>query len=288
MSTGSLFDPADGLGGGVQIATEELLAEVGAMCSVCEPVGDSDLKDFARLLTPENDPRNWGLKAERQRTNDCRANSGTSAIEVIEYHKTGKVVELSRMFYYQQCELIDRKLGADSGVSVASGVKVARELGSPTEVEYPYSWYTRNRQQLDKWARPVMESASTRRIHGFAPMPPWATMIAHVASGQPVDWATHWPLSFEREPETGRRIARRYRPHGGQGHAHLIVWAMRLRTGQWVAVVWNSHGDEYFLVTEEFYEEARNPRMNPFGGYVILGEEKPIEKFYNGQFHMMG
>jgi len=273
---------------GLLIPSPELVAEVGSLCTVCESVKEDQLPDFRKLLKPENDPRNWGLKAEFQNRNDCQANAGTTAVEIIEYRTKGIKAELSRMFWYQQCEVIDGTLGRDQGTTIASGAKLARTIGCPLESEYPYHRYTANRNQLNAWSQPVMKSAATRKIRDIAPMPDWPTMLAHTALGHPIHWGTHWSLRFEREPETGKRIARRYQPHGNGGHAHVICWPLQLPSGEWVAIDWNSHGDEFFMITEEFYEEARNPRMNPFGGYVFLGEDKPIEKFYSGQFDVMG
>lgn len=273
---------------GLLIPSDELLSDVGSICTVCETVSEDQLPAFESLLKPENDPRTWGLKAERQTRNDCQANSGTSAVEVIEFRTKGIKAELSRMFWYQQCEILDRSFGQDRGTTIAAGAKVALEIGVPLESEYPYTRYTRDRRQFDRWVQPVLSSAATRRIKGVAPLPDWSTMLAHVALGHPVHWGTHWSLNFSKETETGRRIARRYFPHGNSGHAHMIVWATRLRSGEWVAIVWNSHGDEYFLITQEFYEEARNPRNNPYGGYIFLGEDKPIERFYSGEFDVMG
>lgn len=272
---------------GLVEATPEFRAEVEGGMAVCAPVSADQLPDFKTLLKPENDPRAWHLKAELQSRNDCQANALTSGVEVVEWRAKGKRGELSRSFAYQMCESVMGWLGRDSGTSIQSGVKVAKEIGCPLESEYPYARYTGNARQFQGWCTPeIMASAATRKIVDAAPAPDWPTMLAHCALGQPTHWGTAWSLDFSTEPETGHKIARSYARHGQFGHAHELVWPIQLRTGEWVCMDWNSHGDEFFLITEKFYYECI--RTSPYGAYVLLGTKEPVKQFYDKQFHVMG
>lgn len=277
--------------GGLAIATDELIAEVDGSLPVCSQFTLDDLDGWERFLAPEYDPENWGQRLEMQRRNDCRANGGSTCAEIVEYRSRGKKGELSRMFLYQQCELIDRKLGSDSGVSMQAGVKVMTEIGLPLESEYPYTQYTGRRDQLDRWVTPeILASAATRKIVKASIAPAWDVAVAHVALGHPLDLASYWPLSFESE-DIGRgrteRVVRQYNgKHGGSGHAYAGSFVVRTPRGELLIKVHNSH-NYFFYLSERAYEQIRDRRNNPFGVYQVAGAADP-KKAYEGQFSSMG
>jgi hypothetical protein len=256
------------------IADDALIAEVDESSPVSAGVTLADLDDWERHLVPENDPAKWPWwRNERQTRNDCQANALTTCLEVIEHRRKRLNDQLSRMFAYQQSEVIDGSLGRDRGTTIQAGVKVARTLGCPTSDEYPYSRYTGSRSTLDGWSRPVLQSAATRKIATSIPAPAWDEMLAYVVMGHPVHWGTWWPLQWGHD-----RVVRRYTGrHGRGGHATAIVWVEK-RGSELLAKVANSHGDGFFYVDERAYEEMRSRRNSPFGAYVLQGDDEPFER----------
>jgi len=257
---------------GIIIASDELRAEVDGSLSVCAPLDPKDFPDWERLLTPENDPRNF-LRNKWQKENDCNANSSTSGNEVIEKRRNGK-------------------LGQNTGTSVPAAVKLLKDQGAPLEIEYPYSQYTRNRQQFDRWNTPAIKaSAATRRISGAIVAPSFAEAKIHLALGNPIHWGHFWGLSFRTEeivPGLTARVCRQYRrSHGSSGHATEVVWPVLTARGEWLFWVANSHNDKGFFISEAAYEEMRDRSYSPYGAYVLMGDESPHRQ-YEGQFNPMG
>jgi hypothetical protein len=254
---------------GVQIADQSLIDDIDSDLSVSEGFGLFDW-DFKPHYTPANDPENWGLRRERQRRNDCQANALTSCVEVMLHRHRGGLRELSRMFAYQMSEKFGKGIGRDRGSSIHAGVKVARDIGIPLEIEYPYNRYTRSRTQFERWYKPVLQSAATRKIVKAIRAPAFSEAVSYVIAGCPIHWASGWPLRWNQD-----RIVTRYkRRHGSGAHATAIVWAIE-QAGEWLLKVANSHGDGYFLVNERAYEEIRE--NNRWGCYVLQGIEQPFQ-----------
>jgi hypothetical protein len=273
------------------IASPELRAHVDGMMSVCADMDPKTFKDWERLLIPENDPRNW-LRKEWQRRNDCCANSGTSGLELMLKRRRNQLVELARTWAYQQCEIIDGKFGADSGVSVPGLIKLFMTLGCTTEALYPYGQYTRNRRQFNAWQTPeLLADAETRRIQGSIPAPSFGEACVHVAMGNPIHWGHWWSVPFRNEtiaPGVTGRVVRGYRRgHGGGLHATEIVWVIVTPSGERLLVCANSHNDGFFYIPEAEYEAMRDRSFNPCGAYVMLAHEDPIEQ-YVGQISWLG
>lgn len=273
------------------IPSAEVRQLVNESMSVCADMNPKDFTDWERFLTPENDPRNW-LRREWQHHNDCCANSGTTGSELCRKRSTGILGEQSRMFLYQQCELIDRKLGRDKGVSIPAAVKVLRDKGCPLESEYPYNQYVYSERQLASLVTTeILESAAQRRIEGAIPAPPAATARVHLAIGNPIHWGHWWGLSFRTEeiaPGVTARVVRNYRrSHGSDLHATEVVWPIKTPRGEWMFATANSHNDGYFYVPEDEYEAMKDPSFNPCGAYVLMRSEDPVRQ-YEGQFSAMG
>lgn len=273
------------------IASPELRAHVDGSMSACADMRPEDFPDWEKLLIPENDPRNWLVK-EWQKQNDCCANSGTTGVELMRKRRRKVLEQLARTWAYQQCEIIDNKFGADSGVSIPGFIELAKTKGVPLEASYRYGQYTRNRRQFNGWQTPeLMAEALERRIAGAIPAPSFKTALVHTAIGNPIHWGHWWGLSFRTEtiaPGVTARVVRNYRRSHGDGlHATEIVWPIKTPSGEWMLTVANSHDDGYFYVPEEEYEAMRDRSFNPCGAYVMLSNEDPVQQ-YNGQFSSMG
>lgn len=279
-------------GGGVCIASDDLIAQVDSYLPVCSEFTTDDIDGWERFLDAAYDPETWGQRLELQNRNDCRANAGTTCVELIDWRSNRRKNELSRMWFYQSCEILDRKFGADSGVSVQAGVELMAEHGAPLEELYPYTQYTRNRRQFDAWCTvEVMDDAKKRRIPKSSLAPAWEVAIAHVVLGHPLDMASFWPLSFSHE-DIGRGkaepVVRQYDGrHGSAGHAFAGVFVVRTPRGELLLKVHNSH-KYYFYVSQAAYEQMRNRRNNPFGMYQHAGAADPLAAYYDGQFSIMG
>jgi len=278
-------------GPGIIIAHDDLIAEVDGSLPVCSQFTLDELEGWEQFLKPEYDASQW-QRLELQRQNDCRANGGSTCVEAGLWRANGTKEELARMFLYQQSEALDRKFGADSGVSMQSGVKVMTEIGLPTEAEYPYSRYARNRRQFDGWCTPeIMASAATRKIVKASIAPEFEVAVAHVALGHPLDMASYWPLSYASEDiGTGKteRVVRTYNgKHGSSGHAYASVFVVKSKTGEMLLRVDNSHNNRFYL-SKRAYDQMRDRRNNPFGMYQHATAKDPVKAFFEGQFNIMG
>lgn len=276
---------------GVVIASDEVIARVDGSLPVCSQFTLGEIEGWEQFLDPKYDPEHWGLRLENQARNDCRANCGTTCVEVIEYRTKGEREELSRMWLYQRVELLDGTLGHDQGTTVQNGIIEETKVGLPAEKRYPYNLYTGNRAQLDRWMTPeLFKEALTRRVAKASLAPEWEIAIAHVALGHPIDGASFWPLSFNYEDiGTGKqeRVVRQYRGrHGRAGHAYAQAFVVRTPRGELLMKVPNSHG-YYFYIAERAYTEMLDRRDNPFGMYQLAGAMDPKQAYYTGQIPWM-
>lgn len=258
---------------------ESVLAELDQESAVSAGVSVYDLENWESMLTPDNDPRVWGLTQHRQVRNDCQGNAVTTATETIEFRRKGRLGDLSRTWAYQQSEIIDGSFGRDRGTTIPAGVRVAKELGFPLESEYPYDWYTRDRALFNsRQTSLILDSAATRKIHQSIPAHTlsFEEAAAYVVCGNPIHWGTWWGLEMDSD-----RVVRRYKGrHGRGGHATAIVWARKTSRGELQLGVMNSHGDrDLFWITETAYYEMVDRNNSPFGAYVLQGDEQPFYDF---------
>lgn len=269
---------------GLVIATPEQVQAVNAALPVCESFTLKDLDGWQKLLTPENDPETW-FRFERQERNDCQAHGITGAVEIIHKRTQGRLagVQLSRSYTYNKCERLSGfRLGSNQGTTIQSGVKQFTEIGGPTEADYPYDRYTANPQQFQLWESAVAESLPLAKIAKATLAPAWDTMIAGCALGHPLTAGFMWPFQRSAGTILGKKFYTKYdRNHGDGGHAVCPAFPVLLDSGQIVLKVINSHGDEYFFIDANFYEEAR--ASSPFGMYQLYGHENPVQAYYDGQ-----
>lgn len=246
-----------------------------------------DLKDWESIAKdPALDPENWGMRKQRQETNDCQGQALANGGERRRYYETGDRVQLSDMFAYQRTEIFDGSFGRDSGTSIEGGAMVGAEVGIPEEELHPYHLngrlnYMTNRSEFERLAaRPeVLASCEKNKAASFEPAPSFEKALAGVVCGGSLHWGTMWPLRWD-----ANRVLRDYIAGNAGGHATEGVW-VSFMNGQWCLKFLNSHGDGYYYVTKVAYENAI--RRSPFGGFLML-PNNPIERFYSGQFSLMG
>jgi len=260
---------------GVVQDTPAAIRALNESLPVCAPITLKDLKGWEAYMKPEFDPRTWGLTKGVQNRNDCRANAGTTAREVMNWRYRGRKGDLSRMFLYQRCEMLMNKVGQDSGVSVQSGVRVLLDTGCPSEPSYTYDRYTGNRQQLDAWMAPVLAEAADNKIEMASPAPlDFEIAFALVIMGNPIDMASFWPHTMD-----GNNVVSVYRPRNNMGHAYVAVWGRVMPDGSKQLLVWNSHQNWFFWLTEAAYKGIIE--RNEFGAYVYFVSSDPIQAHYD-------
>lgn len=261
--------------------------ELHAALPVCETFEGKDLDGWEALLTPENDPSTF-LRFERQARNDCQPHDITGCLETIEHRLNGplKGQQLSRAYAYNQCEQISGfRLGGNVGTTIQSGVKLATESGIPTETAYPYAQYTNNTWQFTQWEAAVANQPRAKVAKGTL-APAWKTALPGTALGHPITIGIQWPLLQPSGTVRGKKVYDCYsRNHGDGGHAVFGAFPYRMSNGRWLLMVVNSHGDEYFFITEQFYEQAR--ASSPYGMYQLYGVENPVQAFYDGKVSLL-
>jgi hypothetical protein len=250
-------------------------SRLNAALPVCAGITLKDLDGWERMAIPQNDPRVWGLTKAVQNRNDCRANSGTTAREVMLKRFDGVRIDLSRMHFYQGCELRTNKLGSDSGVSMQSGVSEWLERGCPSEKSYAYDRYTANKNQYLTWSNPCKAEAEQYKIKSASPASPdFDVAVALAIIGLPTDIGTMWPLKMD-----SNMVVHDYTGYGPYGHATVIVWAEQQPSGEWRLLVWNSHHNWFYWLTRKAYTGIIE--ANHFGAYVYLEDLDPRETFHN-------
>lgn len=270
---------------GLIVASDALKAEVRKQVTVCK-LSLADLENWETIAAdPALDPENWGMRKQRQETNDCQGQALANGGERRFFYETGERVQLSDLFAYQRTEIIDRSFGRDSGTSIEGGATVAVKVGLPTEELWPYHLngklnYLRNRAEFDRRAASpeIVASCELHRAASFEPAPSFEKAIAGVVCGGSLHWGTMWPLRWDRN-----KVLHDYSAGNAGGHATEGVWVKKIG-GQWCLKFLNSHGDGYYYVTKTAYENAI--RKSPFGGFLML-PQNPIERFYSGQFSLM-
>lgn len=271
---------------GLIVASAALKAEVRKCVAICK-LSLQDLKGWEdRAKDPALDPENWGMRKQRQETNDCQGQATANGGERRRYYETGDRVQLSDMFAYQRTELLDGSFGRDAGTSIEGGAMVASTIGLPEEALHPYHLNGRLNYMTDKSAfericnsEAVKASCAQNMAASFEPAPDFDKAIAGVVCGGSLHWGTMWPLKWD-----ANRVLQDYIVGNAGGHATEGVW-VRWINGEWQLKFLNSHGDGYYYVTRRAYENAI--RKSQFGGFLML-PKNPVERFYSGQFSLMG
>jgi len=254
-------------------------------CNAAMKVKGISARDFPkwedRLLDPDANPIPH-MRTQRQQRNDCQGQSLANGEEKRGWYCTGKMVQLSDMYAYNGSEYFGRpqNVGRDSGTSIQSGVglltrglpAIGAAPGLPTEQAWPYQPYERSSSRFASRASAVEIDQTWVAEHGE--LPDWEGMLVALAAGGSGHIGTYWP---PRWGAVGNRRLMDKLPRGGGGHATEIIWAVQI-DGVWYLVVWNSHGDQYYLMSRRCYEELQRTQAQPFGGYVLLPDD-PVQRF---------
>lgn len=271
---------------GLIVASAALKRIVRKAVTICK-LSLSDLENWEEVAArPELDPENWGMRKQRQETNDCQGQSLANGGERSFYYETGERVQLSDMFAYQRTEIEDGLFGRDSGTSIDGGAHVRVAVGLPTEDLHPYHLngrlnYMANRDAFMRIcnSEEVKASCELHKAASMEPAPSFEKALAGVVCGGSLHWGTMWPLRWNSQ-----RVLTDYIAGNAGGHATEGVWVTKIN-GEWHLKFLNSHGDGYYYVSQRAYENAI--RKSPFGGFLML-PRNPIERFYSGQFSLMG
>ena len=233
------------------------------------------------LLDPANSPVPH-MRKQRQPRNDCQGNATANGEECRRWYCTGDMVQLSDTYAYNACEYIEGAVARDQGTNMQSGVRLLVEglknldvaPGLPLFDDWNYSRYYRSKNEFINAAQAA--TIEDEFVSGHGPMPDWEGMLVAVAAGGTGHIGTYWA---PRWTTVGGVKCMDTAPTGGGGHATEIIWAVEL-DGQWYLVVWNSHGDGYYLMSRKCYDSLQRSQFRPFGGYLLM-PDKPIERFHD-------
>ena len=239
-------------------------------------ISSSDFPDWEkRLLDPARDPRKV-MRAQNQKQSDCQGQSLTNGEEKRHWYCTGKMIQLADIYAYNASEYgaSPNNVGKDQGTSIISGVElltkglpsISVKPGLPTEEDWPYNTYERRADEFARRAKGVQITDSFVTQHGE--LPDFQGMLIGVAAGGSGHIGTYWPPRWSSAPGDNHRLMDAL-PTGGGGHATEIIWAVQL-SGRWYLVVWNSHGDQYYLMPQRCYEQLVSKQARPFGGYLLM------------------
>lgn len=255
----------------VPTADEQRLCQSGMPVKA---INGSDFPEWESYLEdPKNDPRPH-MRKQNQRRSDCQGQSLCNGTEKRVWYCTGQMIQLSDTYAYNGSERIGgiNRVGDDAGTSIDSGVILVTKgidalgvkPGLATEADWPYEPYETSAARFDERAKVVPISDAMVTEHG--PMPDFQGMLIVVAAGGSGHIGTFWPPRWSQLE--GRRLMDTA-PTGGGGHATEIIWAVKIG-GRWYLVVWNSHNDEYYLMSHRCYEQLQRSQFAPFGAYVLL------------------
>ena len=241
---------------------------------VVKSIDGADFPDWqGHLLDPKNDPRPH-MRKQNQRRSDCQGQSLANGTEKRVWYCTGTMIQCSDTYAYNGSERISgaNRVGADAGTTIHSGVilltkgieSIGVKPGLPTETDWPYQPYERSSSRFDARAKQVKINDAMVTEHG--PMPDFQDMLIAVAAGGSGHIGTYWPAKWGNL--NGKKLMS-IAPTGGGGHATEIVWAEKI-SDRWYLVVWNSHNDEFYYMTQACYEALQRRQFAPFGAYVLL------------------
>lgn len=235
----------------------------------------------AALTDPANSPVPH-MRKQNQPRNDCQGNATANGEEKRRWYCTGKMLQLSDTYAYNACEYLEGAVGRDQGTNMQSGVRLLVDGLKPLDVApglpafdvWNYSRYYRKKTDFIAAAQSATIEAEFVSEHG--PMPDWEGILIGVAAGGTGHIGTFWP---PRWTSVGGVRCMDTAPTGGGGHATEIIWAHQIN-GKWYLVVWNSHGDGFYLMSQRCYETLQRTQFRPFGGYLLM-PDKPIERFHD-------
>lgn len=185
-----------------------------------------------------DEPPSWNRIEYQRRTNMCAVNAGTTAAEVIEYQKTGQLVQRSRNYLYARsakyCGIY-----SDSGRTLGSVIQAFKQDGCPPEDMYPFdgSYNPRVPAGCDKAAQEFkLTTTIDVRSGGYNSV---RTLIGQNMGT--VLMASYWPFRYW----DGYRVER-YQPTGSQGHAEAFVFLSSKLDANGRPYVWlaNSHSEQ--------------------------------------------
>jgi hypothetical protein len=236
-----------------------------------------DFPDWeSRLEHPANSPIPY-MRAQNQRRNDCQGQSLANGEEKRAWYCRQTMIQRSDIYAYNASEYVSGKnqVGKDQGTTIGSGVTVLTKglqdlsvnPGLMTEADWPYNTYETNYRKFATRAQAVRIDQTFVSEHQA--MPDFRTLMCGLAAGGSAHIGTWWPPAWKQLE--GRRLMDSP-PRGGGGHATEIIWAVKV-TGKWYLVVWNSHGDQYYLMSEACYSALRQKNFDPFGAYLLMPDQ---------------
>ncbi len=247
----------------------------------------SDFSGFEDVLRdPKNSPIPH-MQVERQQRSDCQGNATANGEEYRTWYCSGRRVmpQLSEIYAYNCSEYLMQpsQVGRDGGSSIHSGVRVLTigpedlgiPAGLPLERSWPYSRYCRNAAEFRHYCSGLEVEAPHVTEVGDMPES-FDDMRAAVAAGGTGHIGTKWNVGWQTVPGAPKRVMDRM-PTSGGGHATEIIWAIELK-GVWYLVVWNSHGDGYYLMSRRCYDQVTKAKWEPFGAY-LLTPDRMVERY---------
>jgi len=250
----------------------------------CADIDERDFPDWEDVLRdPERSPVPH-IRHQRQRRNDCQGQALSNGTEARRHYETGDMVQLADSYAYNCTEYLTspNQVGRDRGSNILIGVRVLTEgipghgvkPGLPTEADWAYDTYERKASRFLERAKQVeiVDASVAEQL----PMPAFRQMLVAVAARGTGHIGTRWPPKWKNL--NGRRLMDSA-PRGGGGHATCIVWAEWINS-QWVLVVLNSHGDEFYYMSERCYNELQRNQFRPYGARLLMPVDA-AEKYVN-------
>ncbi len=252
----------------------------------CASIDERDFPNWEDVLRdPKRSPVPH-MRKQRQRRNDCQGQSLANGTEARRHYTTGKMEQLADIYAYNGTEYLTNpsSVGRDRGTNILIGVRLLTEgipehgvaPGLPLERYWPYDTYERSAGRFIERAKQV--EIVDGSVSDQLPMPPFKQMLIALAARGTGHIGTYWPPSWDKI--NGKRWMKSA-PRRGGGHATQIIWAEwsdQLR--QWLLIVWNSHDDAYYYMSESAYTALQRNQFRPYGGRLLM-PTKAVERFVN-------
>ena len=256
--------------------------------SFCASISDQDFPNWEKVLKdPAMHPKNY-MRTQRQKWNDCQGQATANGAEKrIGYMNHGVVKQRSDSYAYAASEYIDqRKVGANHGSTITAGVILQTEgiksLGVKPGLAIEKDWGYERRTNTAQFKR---EAQSVKIYDALVteqqPMPDFESTMIGMAAGGSGHIGTYWsgirwkPLGNKREMTSRGRSG---------GHATEAVWVEWHNRKPYI-LVWNSHGDGWYLIGEAMWNRLVDMKFQPFGGFLLM-PERAEEQFEQVNWRM--
>lgn len=250
--------------------------------------GSKDVSFSARAFAaPQSvDPRKLMRHDKQGSMGSCQGFSLSNCVEYLWasiYGTLSDERQCSQLFCYLESQRFDKLLGRDSGSTIASGLKVAKDVGILPEKFLPYKTpYPTNAKTLV--TEGMRKEASRYKIRSWTWLKSYNDVFEYLASGYgAVHTGTLWNDSFYSTNGVLESVNLR----GGGGHATAWLGYSERKDSAGRNYIWrlNSHSDAWTEISPKVIDQLFRHEYTSVVGVSDLSDPTPRPiKWLEGRF----